>query len=1331
MVRATHRRSAVLGLIASFLLSTLTVVPAAADSTAQSIPFSQDWTNTGLITTNDDWSGVPGVVGYLGESLTSSTAVDPQTVVADGSGTSVDVIANQTSTSITNGGVAEFEIADPVVALQGSGTADAPHLLLALDTTSRTNIRVAYSLRDIDGSADDAVQPVALQYRVGSTGDFTNVPAAFIADATTGPSEAFLVTNVGAFLPNTTWNQSLVQVRIITTNAGGSDEWVGVDNLSVTSVSGDTAPAVQSTDPANGTSDVPVSSSISVTFNEAVNLAADGIAVTCDATPVAGTQSGGPVTFTFDPTTDLPAGASCTIEVAAEDVTDADTNDPPDFAIDDFSSSFTTAAVVELADVVISQVYGGGGNSGATLTNDFIELFNRGSSSVSIAGWSVQYASAAGSTWQVTPLSGTIPAGGYYLVQEAAGAGGTTPLPTPDANGSIPMSATNGKVALVAIVNALSGTCPTDAAIADFVGFGSANCFEGSAAAPVLSNTTAAFRADDGCTDTDDNSADFSEATPAPRNSASPFNPCDGSDVAPNVTGTSPTDGATGVPLDASITVSFSEQVALATDTIGVTCDSGVVAGTTTGGPTDYTFDPTADFAQGEDCTAVVSAAGVTDVDIDDPPDTMTADYSFSFRTFEDICLTTNTTAIHDIQGNGATSPIVGETVTIRGVVVGDYQASTSFNGFHVQEEDADVDADPATSEGIFVFEGSSAVDVAAGDVVAVIGTVVEFTSSGITLTELTDVSQVQVCSSGASVTPATVSLPFDSLTYAERFEGMLVTIDQELTVTETFTLGRFGEAVLSSGGRLQNPTNVVEPGAPANELQAANDRNRIVLDDGDNRQNIDPTLYPDGGLSAANTLRVGDTTPGGTFVLEQRFGVYRLQPTAELPDFISSNPRPVEPAAVGGDLQVASFNVLNYFDTLDIGPDSCGPAQDQECRGADSAFELERQRAKIVAALAGLDADIVGLIELENDPGGAVEDLLAALNTATAPGTYDFIDTGTIGEDAIKVALIYKPSAVTPVGDPAILDSSLDARFDDTLNRPALAQAFDSNDGGRLTVVVNHLKSKGSACAGDPDMGDGQGNCNVTRTMAAEALVDWLASDPTGSGDLDALVIGDLNAYAKEDPIDVFVEAGYTNLIEQFGGPDAYSFVFQGQSGYLDHALASPTLAAQVTGAVDWHINADEPIVLDYNVEFKGAGHIETLYAPTPYRSSDHDPVLVGLDLLDFGFDGFGAPVADPPALNAVNPGATVPLKFTLSGISGLDVLFSDPVSFEIDCATGVAIGDPVPTTSDAGLTLDTGTGQYKYEWKTLKSFEDSCRTFRLTFDDGAYVTADFDFRK
>jgi uncharacterized protein len=253
--------------------------------------------------------------------------------------------------------------------------------------------------------------------------------------------------------------------------------------------------------------------------------------------------------------------------------------------------------------------------------------------------------------------------------------------------------------------------------------------------------------------------------------------------------------------------------------------------------------------------------------------------------------------------------------------------------------------------------------------------------------------------------------------------------------------------------------------------------------------------------------------------------------------------------------------------------------------------------------------------MEMENTPGvEPAADLVAGLNDIFGAGTYDYIDTGVIGTDAIRLGFIYKPGVLTPVGNFEVLDSTDDPRFIDTANRPMLTQTFDEvATGERFTLSINHLKSKGSACVGDPDTGDGSGNCNGTRTAAAEAIVDFLATDPTGSGDPDHLVIGDLNSYDHEDPIDVLVNAGYTDLVKKYGGEHAYGYVFDGMVGYLDHALSNETLTPQVTGAAEWHINADEPDILDYNLDF---GRSAAFYSPDMYRSSDHDPVLVGLEL-------------------------------------------------------------------------------------------------------------------
>jgi hypothetical protein len=436
------------------------------------------------------------------------------------------------------------------------------------------------------------------------------------------------------------------------------------------------------------------------------------------------------------------------------------------------------------------------------------------------------------------------------------------------------------------------------------------------------------------------------------------------------------------------------------------------------------------------------------------------------------------------------------------------------------------------------------------------------------------------------------------------------------LTISEFFNFDRYGEIVLSVDRQFQ-PTAVYEPGSPEGaDLAAANALARIILDDGRSNQNPDPALHPNGNIfDLTNRFRGGDEVQNLIGVMDFAFGQYKIQPTAGA-DYIPQNPR-TTPDEVGGSLKVASFNVLNYFTTLDDGVnDICGPLQNLECRGADTPEEFERQRTKIIAALLDIDADVVGLIEIENHvTDAAVQDLVGGLNDAAGAGTYAYVATGPIGTDAIKMAFIYKPTSVTAVGDYAILDSSVDPLFIDDKNRPVLAQTFEDNTGGMVTVAVNHLKSKGSSCddIGDPDTGDGAGNCNLTRTAAAEALVNWLASDPTGSGDADFLIIGDLNSYDKEDPIDAILAAGYTDLLHQFLGEYAYSYLFDGQFGYLDHALANQELLAQVTGVTAWHINADEPDILDYDMTFKKDAQ-DALYEPNAYRSSDHDPVIVGL---------------------------------------------------------------------------------------------------------------------
>ncbi|HEY3232004.1 MAG TPA: ExeM/NucH family extracellular endonuclease, partial [Roseiflexaceae bacterium] len=916
--------------------------------------------------------------------------------------------------TFTTGGVTEFEITNPTIALQGSGTADAPHIILHINTTSQSSIAVAYNLRDIDGSADNAVQPVALQYRVGSSGNFTNIPAGFVADATTGPSLATLVTAVSATLPAAANNQPEVQIRVITTDAVGSDEWVGIDDTAITGtpIAGDDAPAVDSTTPAGGATNVALDANITITFSEPVSVTGSAFTIECPTgTPITFTNttgSGPATTFTLDATGDLPDGTTCTVTVVADQVSDQDADDPPDNLAANYSFSFTTLTTPVASPLVINEIdY----DQPSTDAAEFIEIRNNDSASVNLDLYSLQLVNgnAGGAAiYQTIDLPNvSLAVGDYYVVCANTATVTNCDLDvTPDTN-----LIQNGAPDAVALL--FNGT------IIDTISY------EGNTGAPYTESSGAGVE-DDGVqasesisrcpdgADTNQNNIDFSRRTSTP----GAANICAVADTAPSVTGTSPSNGATGIAQNANIDITFSEPVAVTGSWFSISCaNSGAHTATVGGGLTTFTLNPDTDFAASETCTVTVTANLVSDQDSNDPPDTMDADFIFSFTTAAVPVCGDPATLIHAIQGSGLLSPLNGATVTIEGIVVGDYQGSGQFSGYHVQEEDADADADPATSEGIFVFNTSFPVN--AGDKVRVTGRVTEFETSGgsgVFLTELGNVSSAVVCSTDNSVAPTPVTLPVASLNDLERYESMLVNFPQQLTVTENFTLGRFGEVSLSVGGRLPNPTNIVAPGAPAIARQALNDRSRIVLDDGNGQQNIDPTIYPAGGLSATNTLRDGYTVNSLTGVLEQRFSVYRVQPVGPIA-FNPDNPRTAGPAPVGGTLKVAAMNVLNFFTTLDTGTPICGPTGGLDCRGANSAFEFTRQRDKIINAALTIDADVIGLMEVQNDASATIQNLVDGLNAIAGPGTYAFINTGTIGTDAIKVAIIYKPASVTPVG--------------------------------------------------------------------------------------------------------------------------------------------------------------------------------------------------------------------------------------------------------------------------------------------------------------------------
>jgi hypothetical protein len=430
------------------------------------------------------------------------------------------------------------------------------------------------------------------------------------------------------------------------------------------------------------------------------------------------------------------------------------------------------------------------------------------------------------------------------------------------------------------------------------------------------------------------------------------------------------------------------------------------------------------------------------------------------------------------------------------------------------------------------------------------------------------------------------------------------------LVVNDSYGLARFGELLLADK-RLFIATEVTQPGKTAAVFEQQQQLHEIVIDDHNNKQNAEPILFPTGGLSAANTVRVGDKVQAVEGYLVQNKAGYRLLVSKE-PVFTAANPRQTAPKAKNtGTIRVASFNVLNFFTGAGHQP------QFPTKRGASNQAELDRQQAKMLATLTALDADVIGLLEVENNgeaADSAIATIVSNLNRQLGSEQYAFVSPLVKpGGDDIKVAMIYRTAVVKPIGTAAV---KLDAPFDRG-SRPPLAQSFrDQASGTEFTVSINHFKSKGSCPKQqmpDSDQGDGQACWNPTRIKASKALLSWLDSNPTGINSPNRLIIGDLNAYRMEEPVRTLEQAGFVHLA---GTGQHWSFVYRGRSGTLDHALASPALAKQLQQFQHWNINADEPAVLDYNTEFKSKNQQQSLYAPTPFRSSDHDPLL-----MDFKF--------------------------------------------------------------------------------------------------------------
>ncbi|WP_239082268.1 ExeM/NucH family extracellular endonuclease [Actinoplanes teichomyceticus] len=581
-------------------------------------------------------------------------------------------------------------------------------------------------------------------------------------------------------------------------------------------------------------------------------------------------------------------------------------------------------------------------------------------------------------------------------------------------------------------------------------------------------------------------------------------------------------------------------------------------------------------------------------------------------------CTTTPTRTIAEVQGPGAASPLAGSKVTVEGVVTA-VHTTGGFNGFYIQTAGSGGNrtvAEGVPSDAIFVF-GSAAnlPTVSIGDQVRVTGTVTEF--NGLTELSLGARADTEVCATGVTV-PAAVplSLPAGDAV-RESVEGMLVAPAGRYTVSDVYSLNNYGQLVLNAGDSVAKvPTDVARPGSPeAVARKSANRAGRILLDDG-RTANLSTSNTTPPYVSKDEPVRAGDTVASfGPLVLDYAYGDWLLEPTtpvtADTPaanrtTFTAANPRTAQPADVGGDIRVASFNVLNYF--VHFGG---------EARGATDAAALAKQQAKIVSAITSLDADVVALMEIENsvrfeanDPQLALKTLVGALNDKDGAGTWDYVRTpaglpGPAEQDYITTAIIFKPGKVTPKGGARSLN-------DETVwsnAREPIAQTFTAGSID-FTVVANHLKSKGASVTptGDNvDTGDGQGSYNGDRVRQAKSLVDFVKGVEAQSGTDKVILLGDFNAYTQEDPMQVLYDAGYTD-VHTTKAPGKSSYVFGGESGSLDHALTTPSLTERVTGVDIWNINSVESYAYQYN------GYAP-FYSATPYRASDHDPVVIGLD--------------------------------------------------------------------------------------------------------------------
>ena len=882
-------------------------------------------------------------------------------------------------------------------------------------------------------------------------------------------------------------------------------------------------------------------------------------------------------------------------------------------------------ALATSSTIVISQVYGGGGNVGATLKNDFIELYNLGSTTVDVSGWSVQYASTTGTSWQRTNLNGSIAPGHYYLVQEAAGAGGTVDLPPPDAIGAIAMSATAGKVALVSNQTTITGgtVCPSGATIVDFVGYGTTtNCFEGAGPTATLANTTAALRNDSGCAETDNNNSDFSTGSPAPRNTASATHSCGGPTPPTGVGAANPP--AVDPGQMSLLTVSVTPGANPPSTGITVGANLSAIGGSAT--QTFFDDGSNGDVTAGDNVFSYeATVSGSTTAGNKSLPLTVSDAQARSSTGSIPLMVNAPFVAIHDIQGSGTTSPHAGELVSTIGIVTG-----VKSNGFFIQTKSGFEDADPNTSEGVFIFTSSAPPAAAAvGNEVKVAGTVQEFIPSADInsppTTEIAGSPSVTLLSTGNPL-PAPVTLmaadtsPSGSIEQLERFEGMRVHVDSLTVIAPTQGTINEPAATSASNGVFYGVITGIarpfrEPGIEVPDPLPPGSPCCVPRFDG----NPERLRVDSDGLIGAAPLEVttGAVVTNLTGPLDYAFRTYTIDPDPASPPSASGNISAVPvPVPAADEFTVASFNMERFFDTTD------DPAT-QDAVLTPAAFAMRLNKASLAIRNVLRMPDILGVEEMEN---------LTTLQAVASKVNADAVAAGqpnpnyqaylSEGNDigGIDVGFLVKSARVTVLDvtqynkDETYIDpnTGMPALLND--RPPLLLRAAVQAPAGApfpITVIVNHLRSL--SAVDDPVDGN---RVRTKRQAQAESLANLIQARQLADPSEHIVSIGDYNAYEFSDGyVDMvgtikgtptpcvevvlcssdLVNPDLTDLAETVPAADRYSYSFDGAAQVLDHELVTQNLMGRFDGLHYARNGADFP------ESFRND-------ANRPERISDHD---------------------------------------------------------------------------------------------------------------------------